>query len=75
MRLDQFIKDFSAEFNETAESMFNANTCIKDLDEWHSVLSLSIISMIDENANIRVSGNELRSCSTIQELFQAINKA
>ena len=72
MTLDQFISDFSKEFNETPDSIFNASTCFKDLDEWDSVLALSIISMIDENYEKRISGSELRNCNTIQELFQVV---
>lgn len=72
MTLDQFITDFSKEFNETSELIFNASTCFKELDEWDSVLALSIISMIDENYEKRISGSELRNCSTIQELFQVV---
>lgn len=73
MTLDQFIADFSNEFNETPKSIFNAATCFKDLDEWDSVLALSIISMIDENYEKRISGNELRNCNTLHELFQVVN--
>jgi acyl carrier protein len=73
MELQQFIKDFSKEFEDTPESSFNASAHFKDLDEWDSVLALSIISMIDENYERRISGSELRNCNTIEELFEVIN--
>jgi acyl carrier protein len=73
MELQQFITDFSKEFNDTPESVFDASTCFKELEEWDSVLALSIISMIDENYEKRISGSELRNCNTIQELFQVVN--
>jgi len=73
MELQQFITDFSKEFDDTPESSFSASTNFKDLDEWDSVLALSIISMIDENYEKRISGSELRNCNTIEELFKVIN--
>lgn len=73
MELQQFITDFSKEFGNTPESSFNATTIFKNLEEWDSVLALSIISMIDENYDKRISGNELRNCNTIKDLFEVIS--
>jgi acyl carrier protein len=73
MDLQQFISDFSKEFGDTPESSFNPLTRFKDLEEWDSVLALSIISMIDENYEKRISGNELRNCNTIEDLFNVVN--
>jgi acyl carrier protein len=44
------------------------------LPEWDSVLALSIISMIDDNYNKRISGAELRACNTISDLYNVIIK-
>ena len=73
MDLQKFIIDFSNEFGETSKSSFTPSTRFKELEEWDSILALSIISMIDENYDIRISGNELRNCNTIQDLFETIN--
>jgi acyl carrier protein len=72
MELLNFVADFSSEFVETPKENFNEKTIYKDLPEWDSVLALSIISMIDDNYNKRISGAELRSCQTIQDLFDVI---
>jgi acyl carrier protein len=72
MELQGFIKDFANEFGDTPESIFNETTKYKELEEWDSVLALSIISMIDENYEKRISGNELRNCNTIKDLFEII---
>ena len=40
MELQQFITDFSKEFDDTPESSFSASTNFKDLDEWDSVLAI-----------------------------------
>jgi acyl carrier protein len=75
MDLQQFISDFYNEFLDTPETSFNSSTQYKDLEEWDSVLALSIISMIDENYGKRISGNELRNCNTIEDLFNVINNS
>ena len=72
MDLNEFIKVFSAEFEETPSNVFNADTNFKGLDEWNSLTSLSIIAMVDEYFNKRISGTELQSCTTIKELYDLI---
>jgi|ETNmetMinimDraft_13_1059891.scaffolds.fasta_scaffold643222_2 acyl carrier protein len=72
MNLNEFIAAFAAEFDETPESMFAPNTIFKDLVEWDSLASLSIIAMVDETLEKRITGSELRSCNTIEELYNQI---
>ena len=48
MTLNEFIKKFAEEFDETPMSDFTADTRYRQLDEWSSLSGLSIISMIDE---------------------------
>lgn len=72
MTLDKFVKAFAGEFDETPEELFKADTCYKDLKEWGSLVALSIISMVDDEMNKRLTGAELRKCNTIEELFNLI---
>lgn len=74
MDLINFVNDFSSEFIDTPKTIFNDETNFKELPEWDSVLALSIISMIDDNYNKRISGAELRSCNTIADLYNVIIK-
>lgn len=72
MTLDEFVKAFAAEFDETPEESFKADTRYKELDEWGSLVALSIISMVDDEMDKRVTGADLRNCSTIEELFHLV---
>lgn len=72
MTLDEFVKAFAAEFDETPEESFTAETHYKELDEWGSLIALSIISMVDDEMDKRLTGADLRSCTTIGELFNLV---
>lgn len=72
MTLDEFVKAFAAEFDETPEEQFSADTEYKNLDEWGSLVALSIISMVDEQLEKRVTGAEIRSCNTIKDLYDLV---
>ena len=69
MNLDEFVKIFAAQFENTSTDQFSANTEFKNLDEWDSLTVLSIISMIDEEFEKTITGADLRSISTIEELY------
>ncbi len=72
MTLDEFIKAFAAEFDETPEDQFTAETAYKELEEWGSLVALSIISMIDDEFDKTVTGADIRSCNTIKELYELV---
>jgi acyl carrier protein len=72
MNLNEFIAAFAAEFDETPENMFASDTNYKGLEEWNSLTALSIIAMVDENFGKRITGSELRSCNTIEDLYNQV---
>lgn len=72
MTLDEFVKAFAAEFDDTPEEQFSPATNYKELDEWSSLVALSIISMVDDEMDKRLTGADLRSCSSIEELFNLL---
>ena len=72
MTLNDFIKKFAEEFDETPMSDFTADTKYRQLDEWSSLSGLSIISMIDEEFDKQITGADLRSVLTIEELYNLV---
>lgn len=72
MELKEFIENFAAEFDETPADAFAPETEYKSLDEWNSLTALSIISMVDDNYEKTITGADLRSHSTIEQLFNFV---
>lgn len=72
MTLDEFVKAFAAEFDDTPEDQITPSTKYRELEEWGSLTALSIISMIDDECDVVVTGAELRSCTTIEEIYNLI---
>ena len=73
MTLDEFVKAFAGEFDDTPVEEFAPITVFKELDEWSSLTALSIIAMVDEQLDKRISGADIRSNNTIEDLFHAVN--
>ena len=47
MELNEFIENFAEQFDDTDASEIKADTVFKELDEWSSLVALSVIAMVD----------------------------
>ncbi len=74
MKLEQFVELIAGEFEETAPELFTPETRFKDLEEWGSLTALSVISVIDDEFEVTVTGADLRKYNTIQDLFVLAQK-
>lgn len=58
MTIEKFIQLFAEQFDDTDASVFTPETCYRELDEWSSLVALSIISMVDEEMDKQLTGSE-----------------
>ena len=72
MELQEFIKNFANQFEETDSSVFTKDTVFKELGEWSSLLALSIIAMVDEEYGVALKGDDIRCANTIEDLYNII---
>lgn len=72
MELKDFIANFAEQFEDTDVNDIQATTEFKELDEWSSLLALSIIAMADEEYNVTLKGEDIRNSKTIEDLFNVV---
>lgn len=72
MELKDFIENFANQFDDTDASEIQAETVFKDLDEWSSLIALSVIAMVDEEYDITIKGDDIRNSNTVEDLFNAV---
>lgn len=73
MDIKEFIQNFADQFDETDASVFNENTLFHDLDEWSSLIGLSLIAMFDDEYGVVIKGDELRSAKTVKDVFDIVS--
>ena len=73
MNLNEFVEAFAGEFDETSIDQFTPTTKFKELEEWGSLTALSIIAVVDELMEKRITGADIRSTDTIEDLFNLAN--
>jgi acyl carrier protein len=72
MELSDFISNFAGLFEETGASIFTPQTLFRDLDEWSSLIGLSLMGMAKEEYNIIMDVDDIRNSTTIQDLYEKI---
>jgi acyl carrier protein len=72
MELKDFIANFAEQFDETDASVFTAETAFHDLDEYSSLIALSIIAMVDEEYDVALKGDDMKSAVTIEDLYNIV---
>jgi acyl carrier protein len=72
MELQEFVTKFAEQFDNTESIEFSADTEFKTLDEWSSMIALSIIAMIDDEYGITIKGNDIRTAKTIEDLYNIV---
>lgn len=72
MELKEFIENFAEQFDDTDASEITAATEFKNLDEWSSLIALSVIAMVDEEYDVAIKGDDIRSAITVEDLFNIV---
>lgn len=72
MDIKEFIENFAAEFEMTEPEEFNEDTQYRELEEWDSLLGLSIIGMINNTYGVKVTGEEVKNAGTILGLYKIV---
>lgn len=72
MELNDFIGNFADQFEETDLSEITASTVFHELDEYSSLIALSIIAMVDEEYDVQLKGDDMRAAVTVEDLFNIV---
>lgn len=72
MELKKFVEDFADQFDETDPAEITASTAFRDLEEWSSLIGLSIIAMVDDEYDVTLRGEDMRKANTVEDLFEIV---
>ena len=70
--LEEFVALFAEQFDDTDASEINATTEFHNLDEWSSLIGLSIIAMVDEEFDVALKGDNVKNSVTVEDLYQRV---
>ena len=70
--LEEFVELFAEQFDEMDASEIKATTSFHDLDEWSSLIGLSVIAMVDEEFDIALKGDDVKNSETVEDLYNRV---
>lgn len=70
--LDEFVALFAEQFDETDASEITSTTVYHELDEWSSLVGLSIIAMVDEEFDVALKGDDVKNSTTVEDLYNTV---
>jgi acyl carrier protein len=72
MEMNEFIKHFGDQFDDTDVSDFTPETRFRELEEWSSLNALAVLNMIGKKYGIKILPDEMKPTQTIQELYDLV---
>lgn len=72
MELKEFIANFANQFDDTDLSEIQAETKFHELDEWSSLIALSLIAMVDEEYDVTLKGDDVKNAVTVEDLYNTV---
>lgn len=70
--LEEFVELFAEQFDDTDPSEITAMTDFHGLDEWSSLIGLSVIAMVDEEFDVALKGDDVRTSVTVEDLYNKV---
>lgn len=72
MEIKDFIEKFVDQFDDLELADVTPDTVMRDLDEWSSMIGLSLLNMAEKEYGVTLTFDELRHAITVQNLFDTI---
>lgn len=72
MDIKEFVENFSNQFDDTDASDIQASTNFRELDEWSSLIALSVIAMADEEYDVILKGDDINNSNTVEDIYNIV---
>lgn len=72
MEIEKFVNNFVEQLDEVDNEIITAKTEFRGIEDWSSLMALSIIAMVDAEYNVKLKGDDLRNSVTIEDLFNIV---
>ena len=70
--LDEFVALFAELFDDTDASEIQASSEFHNLEEWSSLIGLSVIAMVDEEFDVALKGDDVKNSVTVEDLYNRV---
>ncbi len=73
MEINDFLRKVEDAIDNVEQNTLTAELKFQtDLEAWDSLAALTLLAMIDSEYNVVISGEEITSCETLNDLFETV---
>ncbi len=72
MTLDEFVKEFAYQFDDTEPEEIEATTVFHELEEWSSMIALSVLNMVEKKFGKHITFDDVKAAVTVEDLYNSI---
>lgn len=72
MEIKEFIENVKDQFEDAPET-FGVDTKFRELEDWSSLVSLSIIAMVDDEYDVVIKASDIKNVETVGQLYELVN--
>ena len=72
MEIGVFIKQIEEEIEEFEPGVLKPETNYRDIEDWSSMHALIIIALASTEYDVTLTGEDLRNCNTVQDLYELV---
>lgn len=73
LEISKFVQNFELLLDEVKPGSVTLETKFRDLEEWSSLIALVVIAMVDEEYDVKLTGDDIRTSETVKDLFDKIS--
>ena len=70
MELKDFVKEFAFQFDDTDPEEIEATTEFHELEEWSSMIGLSVLNMIEKKMGKHITFDDMKAAVTVEDLYK-----
>lgn len=71
--ISTFIQKLESEIDGLTPGTLQPGTSYRELPEWSSMHALVLIALSETEYNVTLTGEDLRKCVTVQDVYQLIS--
>lgn len=72
MSIDDFTKKIEGILEDETPGSLTPDTDFRSIETWSSMYALIIVAMFETDFKVTVTGDQLRKCNTVRDLYQLL---
>ena len=72
MDINVFMAQIAEQYDDVDVAILTPETTFRKVEGWTSLVALMIITMIDEEYGVVITGDEMKTAATLQELYDLV---